>query len=90
MKNDGDELMKEITANMDKDPGSEVVQKLVQRHYDALKFFYEPNLTLYKGLADMYVGYEGDTRFRAYFEKYDKKLPEFMRDAIYAYCEKNK
>lgn len=90
MKKAGDELMQEFVANMSKGPKSNEVQKLVQKHYDALKFFYEPNLTIYKGLADMYVGYQGDTRFRAYFEKHDEKLPEFMRDAIYEFCERNK
>jgi DNA-binding transcriptional MerR regulator len=88
MKKAGDELMKEIVANMDKDPGSPEVQALVQRHYDGLKFFYEPNLELYKGLADIYAGYSGDERFRAYFEKYDKNLPEFMRTAMHIYCDR--
>jgi len=87
MKKDGDKLMEDIVANMGKDPGSPEVQALVQRHYNSLRFFYEPNLTMYRGLADMYVGYKDDKRFRAYFEKYHKDLPEFMRDAIYAYCD---
>ena len=90
MKKDGEQLMEDIVANMSKGAGSPEVQALVQKHYDALKFFYEPNLELYKGLADMYVGYQGDTRFRAYFEKHHKDLPEFMRDAIYVFCEKKK
>ena len=89
MKKNADALMEAIVANMDKAPDSPEVQVLVQQHYDSLKFFYEPNLEMYRGLADLYVGYQGDTRFRAYFEKYDEKLPEFMRDAIYAYCELN-
>jgi hypothetical protein len=63
------------------------VQALVQKHYDSLKFFYEPNLEMYRNLADMYVGYQGDTRFRAYFEKHHEDLPEFMRDAIHVYCD---
>ncbi len=87
MKHDGEALMDEIVANMDKGADSPEVQALVQRHYDSLRFFYEPNLTMYRGLADMYVGYQGDTRFRAYFEKHHKDLPEFMRDAIYVYCD---
>lgn len=90
LKKNGDALMEEIVANMDKAPESPEVQALVQRHYDSLKFFYEPNLEMYRGLADMYVGYQGDTRFRAYFEKYDQRLPEFMRDAIYAFCDRQK
>ena len=86
MQKDGDALMQDIVAVMDKNPGSPEVQRLVQRHYDSLRRFYEPTLPMYRGLADMYVGYAGDKRFRAYFEKYHKDLPEFMREAIYAYC----
>lgn len=89
MQKDGEVLMEDIVANMDKSPDSPEVQALVQRHYDSLKFFYEPNLEMYRGLADMYVGYQDDKRFRAYFEKHHKDLPEFMRDAIYAYCDAN-
>lgn len=89
MKKDGEALMEEIVATMDKGPDSVEVQALVQRHYDSLKFFYEPNLEMYRGLADMYVGYQGDERFRAYFERHHKDLPEFMRDAIYVYCDRN-
>lgn len=90
MKEEGDVLMEAFVTNMDKGPKSAEVQALVQKHYDSLRFFYEPNLEMYRGLADMYAGYQGDERFRAYFEKYDKKLPEFMRDAIYAYCDAQK
>lgn len=89
MKNDGEALMEELVANMSKGPGSVEVQALIQRHYDSLKFFYEPNLSLYRNLADMYVGYQGDQRYRGYFEKHHKDLPEFMRDAIYVYCDAN-
>ena len=88
MQKNGDALMQDIVATMDKDPKSPEVQALVQRHYDSLRFFYEPTPQMYRGLADMYVGYQDDKRFRAYFEKYHKDLPEFMRDAIYAYCDK--
>ncbi len=89
MQKDGDELMKDIVAIMSKAAGSPEVQALVQRHYDSLRFFYEPTLEMYRGLADMYVGYKDDKRFRAYFEKYHKDLTEFMRNAMYIYCDRN-
>lgn len=81
----GDELMKAIVANMDKKPESKEVQELIAQHYDGLRTFYEPNLELYRGLADMYVA---DHRFAAYFEKYHKDLPLFMKKAMHAFCEK--
>ncbi len=87
MKKEGDALMEAFVAHMHEAPDSDVVQALVQKHYDALRFFYEPTMELYRNLADMYVGYSGDTRYRAYFERYHKDLPEFIRAAIHAFCD---
>lgn len=89
MQKDGEALMEDFVANMSKGAASPEVQALVQRHYDSLRFFYEPTLEMYRGLADMYVGYQDDKRFPAYFEKHHQDLPEFMRDAIYAFCERS-
>jgi DNA-binding transcriptional MerR regulator len=87
MKKAGEDLMEEIVANMGKGAASPEVQALVQRHYDNLRFFYEPNPKLYRGLADMYIGYQGDVRFRAYFEKHHKDLPEFMHNAMIIFVD---
>ncbi len=84
---EGESLMREIAANMGKGATSGDVQKLIGKHYRALRTFYEPNLEMYRGLADMYVA---DPRFAAYFQKFDKDLPEFMQSAMYVYCEQNK
>jgi DNA-binding transcriptional MerR regulator len=82
-----DELMLEIVSNMKFGPTSPAVQKLIDRHYNALRTFYEPNLELYKGLAEMYVA---DPRFTAYYEKYANGLAEFMKVGMLYYCETNK
>jgi len=55
MKKDGDQLMKDIVRCDEERSRKPEVQALVQRHYDALRFFYEPNPEMYQGLADMYV-----------------------------------
>lgn len=81
---EGDELQKEIVLHMDKGPESPIIQKLITKHYENLRHFYEPNLELYRGLADMYVS---DPRFATHFKKYHPDLPEFMRDAIHAFCD---
>ncbi len=81
---EGDELMQEIVKNMGAGAGSPVVQKLIDRHYNNLRHFYEPSLEMYRGLADMYVA---DARFSAFFEKFHKNLPQFMRDAMHYYCD---
>jgi len=60
------------------------VQTMIAEHYNALRTWYEPNLVMYRGLADMYVN---DPRFAAYYEKYAKGLAQFMRDAMHVYCD---
>lgn len=84
IKDAGDALTKEIAARAGEDPASAPVQALMARHYDALRTWYEPNLALYRGLADMYVA---DPRFAAFYEKYRPGLAQFMRDAMHAYCD---
>ncbi len=83
MQKAGDDLLKEIVANMSSGAESPEVQALIAKHYDGLRFFYEPNPELYRGLANMYVD---DPRFAATFKKYHPDLPEFMRDAMHVYC----
>jgi DNA-binding transcriptional MerR regulator len=87
IQKESDLLMKEPAAAMKYAPESIEVQKLIGRHYNNLRNFYEPNLIMYKGLGEMYVS---DSRFTAYFEKYAKGLAVFMRDAINVYCDQNK
>ncbi len=81
------ELTQQIAAAMKNglDPKSETVQELIARHYAGLRAFYEPNLELYKGLANMYVD---DPRFKANYEKVADGLAEFMRDGMLCFIEK--
>lgn len=79
---DGDKFMRVVLATMDKGPTHPDVQKLIDQHYNALRTFYEPNLEMYKGLAEMYVA---DSRFAAFYKKYHPAMPEFMRDAMLHY-----
>lgn len=81
---DGAKFMKVVASHVKEDPASPAVQELMGQHYNALRTFYEPNLTMYRGLADMYVA---DARFTAYHEKFAPGLAQFMHEAMYAYCE---
>lgn len=81
---EGDNLMKRIAAHIKDDPASDAVQELIAEHFNNLRTFYEPSIELYRGLGNMYAD---DARFRAYFEKHHKNLPEFMRDAMEVFCE---
>ncbi|MFA5651839.1 MAG: TipAS antibiotic-recognition domain-containing protein [Candidatus Paceibacterota bacterium] len=60
-------------------PSSENTQKLIAKHYEGLKAFYEPNLILYKGLAEMYIQ---DERFKNNYEKVASGLAQYMHDAM--------
>ena len=82
-----DRTMKELVKHMDKGIKSPEVQKLIEEHYNSLSSFYEPNLQMYREMGKMYVQ---DQRFSAFFEKYQKGLAEFMRDAINFYCDEKK
>jgi TipAS antibiotic-recognition protein len=81
---EGREHMNEIVSLMDCDQESERVQSLIARHYDGLRAFYEPNLELYRGLADLYVT---DERFKAFFENIAVGLAQFVHDAMLHYVD---
>ncbi len=85
IKKAGDQLMREITDAFlaHKLAHSHEVQKLIERHFNGLRAFYEPTLALYRGLADMFVA---DPRFTAYYDGYAKGLALYMREAMHAYC----
>lgn len=84
IRKEEDELMGLIVELKEEDPASESVQILIDRHYNNLRHFYEPNLELYRGLAEMYVA---DPRFRLYYDKFAPGLADFMHDAMIAYCD---
>lgn len=83
---DGDALMKEIARAFKAGDGatSESVQKLIARHYEGLRTFYDPNPEIYRGLAEMYVA---DERFTAFFDRYAHGLAPFMRDAMIVFAD---
>lgn len=64
---------------------SEETQKLIARHYAGLRAFYEPNLELYQGLAEMYVA---DNRFKQNYEKVEKGLAEYLRDGMLEFVKR--
>ncbi len=84
MKEDADAFMREIASHVGEDPKSDAVQDLIAKHFESLRFFYEPTLEIYRGLGTMYAD---DPRFAAYYEKYHPQLPPFMRDAMHAFCD---
>ena len=65
---------------------STAVQKLVQRVYTHLHYFYDPSYKIFKGLGQMYVD---DPRFTRFFEVYAIGLTQFICDAMIYYADKN-
>lgn len=87
LKKDGELFNQELADSMDKGIKHPDVQALIERHYQAVNFFYECSLELYRNLGLMYVS---DHRFSATYDKFRPGLAVFMRDAILYYCETHK
>jgi DNA-binding transcriptional MerR regulator len=83
---EGDTLMRSIAEcfKSGESATSSKVQKLIARHYEGLRTFYDPNPEMYKGLAEMYVA---DPRFTAFYDKYAVGLAPYMKDGMIAYAE---
>lgn len=81
----GADLMKKIVEKMSLGADHEEIQELIAEHYNNLRVFYEPNLQIYSGLADMYIS---DPRFSAYFTKFHPQLPQFMHEAMMIFCKR--
>jgi len=75
-------------AYQTKNPRSPLAQKTVEQHRKWITAWWGYyNFDAHQSLAQMYVD---DERFRQYYDKKQKGLAEFLRDAIQIYVEKNK
>ncbi|MCL2070843.1 MAG: TipAS antibiotic-recognition domain-containing protein [Oscillospiraceae bacterium] len=73
------------TAFMQGSPASEMAQRACDLHRQWLCYFYDGYCKEYHtGLAEMYVQ---DERFKEHYERIAVGITEFLRDAIYIYCE---
>jgi hypothetical protein len=83
---ESEKLTEEIAECMKngEDPTGDVAQKLIAKHYEGLRAFYEPNLEMYRGLAEMCVA---DPRFAANYEKVAKGLVTFMHAAMLHFAD---
>ena len=84
IKNEWDQRMKDIVHNIDLGYDNDTIQLIIHEHYNSLRAFYTPTPGIYKSLADLYIH---DKRFRKFFDKYDKRLAQFMHDAIIHYTK---
>lgn len=84
LREDGDKFMKLAAETAPKGATSPEFQALIAQHYNSLRTFYEPNLTMYRGLANMYVD---DPRFTKYYEKYAPGLAQVFKEAMLYFCD---
>ncbi|WP_101846771.1 MerR family transcriptional regulator [Halobacillus sp. Marseille-P3879] len=71
---------------MGRGPGDEEVQKWINaKRQHITDHFYDCNLEIFRGLADMYVN---DPRFTANIDKKKKGYAQFLYKAMHIYCDK--
>jgi len=80
-------ICQDLVKLMDYGAGAESaeVQQVIRRHYEWLNQFWTPNRESYAGHGQFIA----DSKLRHAFEEHDPKLPEFLREAIGIYAERN-
>jgi DNA-binding transcriptional MerR regulator len=88
VKGDADVQGEAWKAVLDKGlaPDDPEVQAVVQQHFDWINRFYTPTREIYIGLGEMY---RDDARFRAFYDKYDARLADFLPQAMRVYAERH-
>lgn len=81
---ESDQIYADIIAHMDKSFDSPEVQQLIARWHQHMRYFYEPDVQILRGLADMY---NEDPEFQATFANMHPGLAAFMRPAVHFYCD---
>lgn len=80
------DILREIAALADREPGDPEVQRAVQRmHAFINERFYTCSLDIFRGIADLAVA---DERFTSTYEKLRPGLAAFFRQAVHVYCER--
>ena len=77
-----DELLRAMHAGLD--ASSSVVVDLLDRWQEHLRYFYEPNLEILRGLGQLY---NNSPDFNANFSKLDPALPEWLETVITDYVD---
>ncbi|MGB1287226.1 MAG: TipAS antibiotic-recognition domain-containing protein [Aggregatilineales bacterium] len=82
----GNQIYRDIAAAIDAGEAadSSVVQTILERWHDHMRYFYEPRLEILEGLGEMY---NTDPRFMANFEKIHPQLPAYLQQAIGQYTD---
>ncbi len=76
---EGEQVQRSLIEAMPLGPESAEAQQAVARWHAQIRNFYEPDVELLLGLADLF---NDQPEYRATYEKLDPGLPEFFREAI--------
>lgn len=79
----GERITLALRDSLDENLSSPRVQALVKEWQEYINFFYDCTPQILLGLGRMYTE---DSRFRAFYEKVDPRLPDFFYKAIQVYC----
>jgi len=80
-----EDLNRQLAAVVELDVHSAKVQHLISLHFELTGKHFAVTKEIYEQLGVMYAE---DERFRAYYEAYDKRLPDFMKESIAIFCSK--
>ncbi|GEN55045.1 MerR family transcriptional regulator [Halobacillus faecis] len=85
IQQEGDGIDRELVKLMDRDPSDSDVQQLIDKKRQHITdHFYECNLDIFRGLADMYVN---DPRFTKNIDQWKEGYAEFLKKAMHLYCD---
>jgi DNA-binding transcriptional MerR regulator len=79
----GEDLYRQLAGSVDLPPNDPTVQQLIALHFQFVGKHFDVTTGIYRQLGDMYAE---DERFRAFYDKYDPKLADFLREAIRVFC----
>jgi DNA-binding transcriptional MerR regulator len=81
---EGGQVYKDIADNMDKAPDNDVIQNMLPRWHQHLRYFYEPTIEVLRGLGN---AYNEQPDFNATFTAIHPDLPAFLQKAINHYVD---
>lgn len=81
---EGDAIYRELAERMRKPVTDAGVQALVARWHRHLEYFYQPSVTMLRGLGEVYVS---DQRFTDNIDRFGTGLSVFLNEAIQYYCD---
>lgn len=82
---EGDQVNQELVLAIQADARAEgeLAQSLVARHHAWVSHFWTPDAEAYAGLGQLYVEHAD---FRAFYDRYDSRLVDFLADAMKIYA----